>query len=56
MTSEASSPSAGPPLHQPGAIVVSETDSSDLRRDNDRRILLRLWHGLRAGGTTRRRH
>lgn len=56
MTSEASSPSASLPSEtsQPGAIVASETDSADLRKDVERRVLLRLWRWPRADGAMRR--
>jgi hypothetical protein len=56
MTFEAPSSSASPPSEtfQPGAIVTSEADSADLRKDMTRRVLLRFWHRLRLGGPMRR--
>lgn len=57
MTSESSPPPASQPSasNQPGAIVASETDLTDfLRKDADRRVFLRLWHGMRTGGPVRR--
>lgn len=56
MTSEAPSPSASFPSEtpQPGAIVASETDSTDFRGDAKRRAFLRVWREPRGRGPVRR--